>query len=48
MIQEPSNVSFLQLAMDLKTLGVKNYFFMLEIVDISLVHVNPYEEQENS
>ena len=37
-----SNVSFLQLAMDLKTLGVKNYFFMLEIVDISLVHVNPY------
>ena len=22
-----SNVSFLQLAMDLKTLGVKNYFF---------------------
>ena len=37
-----SNVSFLQLAMDLKTLGVKNYFFMLEIFDISLVHVNPY------
>ena len=37
-----SNVSFLQIAMDLKTLGVKNYFFMLEIVDISLVHVNPY------
>lgn len=38
-----SNVSFLQLAMDLKSLGVTNYFFMLEIYDISLVHVDPHK-----
>ena len=38
-----SNVSFLQLAMDLKALGVTNYFFMLELYDISLVHVDPHK-----
>lgn len=36
------NVSFIQLAMDLKTLGVKNYYFMLEICDYSLVSVDPF------
>jgi hypothetical protein len=37
-----ANKSFLQVAMDLKTLGIKNYYFMLEIYDYSLVNVNPY------
>lgn len=38
-----SNVSFLQLAMDLKALNVENYFFMLEIKDYSIVGVDPYQ-----
>lgn len=37
-----SNKSFLQLAMDLKTIGIKNYYFMLEICDFSLVNVDPF------
>lgn len=37
-----SNKSFLQLASDLKALGVKNCFFMLEIFDYSLVNVDPH------
>lgn len=41
-----SNLSFLQLASDLKELGVSNYYFMLEIYDISLVHVNPHAVDE--
>lgn len=36
------NKSFLQLAKDLKTLGVKNWYFPLEINDVSLTKVNPY------
>lgn len=39
-----SNVSFSQLAMDLRDLGVKDYFFMLEIKDFGLVGVDPYQE----
>ena len=37
-----SNKSFLQLAKDLKRLGVKNWYFMLEICDPSLVNIDPY------
>lgn len=37
-----SNISFLQLAMDLKKLGRKNYFFMLEIFDPMVVDIDPY------
>lgn len=37
-----NNKSFLQLAEDLKTLGIKNWFFMLEICDPSLVNIDPY------
>ena len=37
-----SNKSFLQVAKDLKTAGVKNWYFMLEIKDPSLIGVNPY------
>ena len=37
-----SNKSFLQVAKDLKTAGVKNWYFMLEIKDPSLISVNPY------
>jgi hypothetical protein len=41
------NKSFLQLAKDLKTLGIKNYYFMLEIYDWSLVDINPYAADKN-
>lgn len=37
------NVSFKQLATDLRELGVKEYYFMLEIKDYSLAGVNPYQ-----
>lgn len=37
-----SNNSFLQLAVDLRTLGVKNWAFMLELKDPSLISINPY------
>jgi len=36
------NKTFLQVAKDLKTVGVKNYYFMLEIYDHSLIDVDPY------
>lgn len=36
------NRSFVQLARDLATLGIKNCYFMLEIKDPSLVKINPY------
>ena len=41
------NASFLQLAKDLKSLGVKNWYFMLEIMDYSLVNVDPFACDEN-
>lgn len=37
-----TNTSFLQVAKDLKRLGIKNCYFMLEIYDISLINVDPY------
>ena len=37
-----NNKSFLQLAKDLKKLGIKNWYFMLEIRDPSLVNIDPY------
>ena len=36
------NKTFLQVAKDLKQLGRKNYYFMLEIKDPSLIDVDPY------
>lgn len=39
-----SNKSFLQVAKDLKTLGIKNFYFMLEIYDPSLIDVDPYAD----
>lgn len=39
---QTSNRSFLQVAKDLKTAGVKNWYFMLEIKDPSLINVDPY------
>lgn len=36
------NKSFLQVASDLKKLGIKNFYFMLELCDPSLVGVDPY------
>lgn len=41
------NKSFLQVAKDLRTLGVKNCYFMLEIYDISLINVDPYAVDKN-
>ena len=37
-----ANKSFLQVAKDLKSLGIHNYYFMLEIYDYSLVNIDPY------
>lgn len=37
-----ANKSFLQVAKDLKNLGIKNFYFMLEIYDWSLINVDPY------
>lgn len=36
------NKSFLQVAKDLKRLGIQNFYFMLEIKDVSLVDVDPF------
>lgn len=36
------NKSFLQVAKDLKSLGIKNYYFMLEIKDPYLINIDPY------
>lgn len=43
-----SNKSFLQVAKDLKKLGVKNCYFMLEIKDYTLVNVNPFSIDEKT
>jgi hypothetical protein len=37
-----ANKSFLQVAKDLKQLGISNFYFILEIYDYSLVDVDPY------
>ena len=37
-----NNKSFLQLAKDLRKLGIKNWYFMLEIYDPTLVNIDPY------
>ena len=39
-----ANKSFLQVAKDLKSLGIHNYYFMLEIYDYNLVNIDPYAE----
>ena len=36
------NKTFLTVARDLKILGIKNWYFMLEICDISLINIDPY------
>ena len=36
------NRSFLQVAKDLQTVGIKNCYFMLEIYDYSLVNIDPF------
>lgn len=41
------NKSFLQVAKDLQTVGIKNCFFMLEIIDISLVNIDPCAVDKN-
>jgi hypothetical protein len=42
------NKSFLQVALDLKTLGVKEWYFMLEIKDPYLVNVDPFKTKKDS
>lgn len=42
-----SNKSFLQVAKDLQTLGIKNWYFMLEIYDYSLIEVDPFAVDKN-
>ena len=41
-----SNKSFLQVAKDLKSFGIKNWWFMLEIKDPSVVGIDPYAVSE--
>lgn len=36
------NKTFSQVAKDLKTLGIKNFYFMLELYDWSLINVDPF------
>lgn len=43
-----SNKSFLQVAMDLNTLGVNEWYFMLEIKDPSLINVDPFAVNEET
>ena len=43
-----SNKSFLQVAKDLRTLGIDNYYFMLEICDPSLININTYSVNEKT
>lgn len=43
-----ANKSFLQVAKDLKTAGIKNWYFMLQINDVSLLGVNPYAKDEKT
>lgn len=37
-----NNISFRQVAKDLKTVGIKNFYFMLEVKDPSVVYLDPY------
>jgi hypothetical protein len=37
------NKSFLKVARELKMVGIKNYYFMLEIIDVSLINIDPYQ-----
>lgn len=41
------NKSFLTLARTLKTVGVKNFYFMLELNDLSLINIDPFACDEN-
>lgn len=41
------NKTFLQVAKDLKTVGIKNFYFMLEIYDTSLIGIDPYAHDED-
>lgn len=42
------NKSFLKVASDLKKVGISNYYFMLEIKDISLINVDPFACDEKT
>lgn len=41
-----SNTSFVKVALALKKRGIKNWFFMLELKDPNLIHVNPHAVDE--
>lgn len=45
-LQTP-NKSFIRLARDLKMLGIKNWYFMLEIRDTSIANINPHQTDKN-
>lgn len=42
-----SNQSFLKVARDLKMLGIKNYYWMLEIKDPTVLKINPHLSDED-
>ena len=39
------NSTFLQVARDLKKLNIKNYYFMLEIIDPYLINIDPFSDK---
>lgn len=41
---ETNNASFLKMAVTLRKMGIKNWYFFLKIYDKSLVNVNPYSK----
>lgn len=43
-----SNTSFLRVALDLRSLGIDNYMFMLEIIDLTLINVNPHAKDKRT
>lgn len=40
--QKTPNASFRQVALDLKKMGIKNYYFMLEVCDLSVLSIDPH------
>lgn len=42
------NKTFLKVAIELKKVGIQNWYFMLEIKDVSLININPYAVNEKT
>jgi hypothetical protein len=42
-----SNKSFLQVSADLRTLGIKNCYFMLEVIDPQVILIDPFKKNKD-